>query len=542
MRKKVACPGCVSQGRDRSADNLSLFPDDPSRGWCMACQKAYSVDGSTTLREVKNNKNDGLELSALKQLPIRALTHKPITKETCEKYGVRVGMDEETGDVGKVYYPYTDQDGNIVGFKGRALPKDFFAVGRIKGLFGQSVCKKGGKLLVITEGEEDTLAAYQMLKDKGKDYNVVSLPHGASTDGSVDTATRAELEFITSHSIVVLALDNDKPGQATAKALAELICSQCRVKLLKLSRKDAGQMLIEGMGDDFEKQFYTKDFSPDAVVAGHEITLETIKKPKPVGYSLPYPELDKKLHGLRKGEITLFCAGSGIGKSTVTREISYHLATKHNLKIATIALETPVEDAARAFIAIDLNVPLHKLMFHANKIKGVDESYERLMAQDQLYFLRHWGSIESEKLVQKCHYFVKARGVDFIVLDHISMVVAGGDITDERKSIDVLMEKLTNLVVETGVGVLGVVHLKRVPGKNYNSGDEVELTDLRGSAGLEQMSWAVIGLERDQQHETQKDYSRIRVLKNRTLGFTGVADTLRYDHETGRLLAFSSEY
>jgi len=541
MRKKVACPGCREQGRDRSGNNLNTFEDDPSRGWCHVCQKAYSVDGSTPLRAVKN-KNEGMELFAVKQLPIRDLPHKPITKETCEKYDVRVGMDEETGEINKVYYPYTDQDGNVIGYKGRALPKDFFAVGRIKGLFGQNACKKSGKLLVITEGEDDCLAAYQMLKDRGKDYNVVSIPNGANNEGTIDASIRAELEFITSHGMVVLALDNDKPGQATAKALAELICSQSRVKLLKLPRKDAGQMLIEGMIEEFEKQFYTKDFSPDAIVSGSEITLEAIKKPKPVGYTIPYPELDKKLHGLRKGEITLFCAGSGIGKSTVTREISYHLATQHNLKIATIALETPIEDAARAFIAIDLNVPLHKMMFHGDKIEGVDESYDRLMVPDKLYFFRHWGSIESDSLVQKCHYFVKAKKVDFIVLDHISMVVAGGDITDERKSIDVLMEKLTNLVVETGVGVIGVVHLKRVPGKNYNSGDEVELTDLRGSAGLEQMSWTVVGLERDQQHDTQKDYSRIRVLKNRTLGFTGLADTLRYDHQTGRLLSVEAEY
>lgn len=537
MRQKAPCPGCRENGRDNSGNNLNLFPDNPSRGFCHVCQKAYSIDGSTSLRGMKS-KDSGLELASVKQLPIRDLPHKPITKATCEKYGVRVGVDESLGTIDKVYYPYTDQDGNVVGFKGRSIPKDFFVVGSIRGLFGQAACKKNAKLLVITEGEDDCLAAYQMLKERGKDYNVVSIPNGANNEGKLDAAVMAELEFITSHNLVVLALDNDKPGMATAKALAEAICSQSRVKLLKLPRKDAAQMLIDGIGDEFEKLFFTKDFSPDAIISGSDITLEMIKTPKPAGYSLPYPELDKKLHGLRKGEITLFCAGSGIGKSTVTREISYYLATVHNLKIATIALETSVEDAARAFIAIDLDVPLHKLMFHADKVAGVEESHEKLHGHDQLFYFKHWGSIESQSLIQKCHYFVKAKGVDFIVLDHISMVVAGGDITDERKSIDVLMEKLTSLVVETGVGVLAVVHLKRVPGKNYNKGDEVELVDLRGSAGLEQMSWTVVGLERDQQHVTEKDYSRIRVLKNRTLGFTGPADTLRYNHETGRLLAF----
>jgi len=34
---------------------------------------------------------------------------------------------------------------------------------------------------------------------------------------------------------------------------------------------------------------------------------------------------------------------------------------------------------------------------------------------------------------------------------------------------------------------------------------------------------------------------KIRVLKNRSIGFTGLADTLQYNHETGRLKLFGFE-
>ena len=62
------------------------------------------------------------------------------------------------------------------------------------------------------------------------------------------------------------------------------------------------------------------------------------------------------------------------------------------------------------------------------------------------------------------------------------------------------------------------------------------------SAGAEQMSWNVWALERNQQAEDgTKDLVRIRVLKNRTMGFTGLADTLRYDHTTGRLSLHQAE-
>jgi twinkle protein len=115
------------------------------------------------------------------------------------------------------------------------------------------------------------------------------------------------------------------------------------------------------------------------------------------------------------------------------------------------------------------------------------------------------------------------------------MVISASGGTNERKDIDTLMTNLAKMVVETGVGLIQIVHLKRTQGdKSFAKGGEVELTDLRGSAALEQLSWAVVGLERDQQGD-DSDFTRVRILKNRTFGFTGLCDTLKFDTSTGRL-------
>jgi twinkle protein len=45
----------------------------------------------------------------------------------------------------------------------------------------------------------------------------------------------------------------------------------------------------------------------------------------------------------------------------------------------------------------------------------------------------------------------------------------------------------------------------------------------------------VFGLERNQQDEEEPDVTRVRVLKNRWSGQTGVATSLEYGHDTGRL-------
>jgi twinkle protein len=134
-------------------------------------------------------------------------------------------------------------------------------------------------------------------------------------------------------------------------------------------------------------------------------------------------------------------------------------------------------------------------------------------------------------------------GCSFIILDHISIVVSGLDFgigDNERQMIDRLLTKLRSLVEETGCGIQAIVHLKRKNqsrGRGYNEGGRISLSDLRGSGSLEQLSDAVIGMERDQQDEGLKHLSRLRVLKCRRTGDTGEADILEYSPMTGRLLA-----
>jgi twinkle protein len=392
--------------------------------------------------------------------------------------------------------------------------------------------------VIVVEGEQDVLAAWELLQSRGKDWNVVSIPNGANEEGVLDKQTLSSLEWIASHPGVCLALDADKPGKATAKALAEALVSQTEVKIANLSpRKDTADYWEAGdVAGWFKAINGAQTYRPEAVVEGCDIDVEVLMTPKEPGIELPYPKLQRMTWGLRKGEITLLTAGSGIGKSTWVRELSYNLALNRH-KVAMIALETQMEDVARMFVAMDNNVPAHKLMFNPKCIPREQyiASTDKLFKSNQMHFFKHWGSIQAAVLRQKMHYFAKVLGVDFIILDHVSMTVAGTDTNDERKDIDVLFEGMTQVVNETGVGILPIIHLKRVQGKKFNKGDEVELTDLRGSAGAEQMSFNVWALERNQQGET-KDLVKIRVLKNRLLGFTGEADTLRYDHDTGRLL------
>jgi twinkle protein len=187
-----------------------------------------------------------------------------------------------------------------------------------------------------------------------------------------------------------------------------------------------------------------------------------------------------------------------------------------------------------------MNTPLH-IATKIDKDK-VAKSFDKLFKNNNVLFYNHFGSLEYNNLLAKVRYLIKAMGCEYIVLDHISIVVSGLKEGDERRSIDNAMTGLRSLVEETGAGLILVSHLKRPANeKGHEEGASTSLSQLRGSAGIAQLSDMVIGLERNQQSTDKSNQTTVRVLKNRFSGETGVACQLKYNSTTGRLTELFNE-
>jgi twinkle protein len=138
--------------------------------------------------------------------------------------------------------------------------------------------------------------------------------------------------------------------------------------------------------------------------------------------------------------------------------------------------------------------------------------------------------------MNRIRYMVQSLDCKTIILDHISIVISGLADGDERRLIDNTMTQLRKLVEEVKCAMFVVSHLKRPEGKlGHEEGVKTSLSHLRGSHSLAQLSDAVIGFERNQQDEISNNVMTARVLKNRFSGDTGIACSLIYNKETGRL-------
>lgn len=510
-----------------SSDANSIYSDGHS--YCFSCA-THSRGSDTTVTEFKPRETiSGLSFQGTVALPARN-----ITEETCQKFGYRMGSYQGQTCQIAVYR----RDGEEVAYKLRFRDKTFKFLGdpRNAGLYGQHLWKAGGKTLCITEGEIDALTVSQVVT-KHK-WPVVSVPNGAQ--GAVK-AVKAELEWVSSFDNVIIMFDMDAPGQQAAKDVAALLAPR-QAQIAHMPHKDANECLLKGDVVGLVNAYYqARTYQPDGIINGADLW-ETVAKPD-VRPSIPWPfeGLNKKTLGLRRGELVTVTAGSGVGKSQFCREIAYHLL-KANETVGYVALEENIRRTALGLMGLEANRPLHM------SIEGVSEedlraSFDATLGTGRVFLYDHFGSMEADNLLDKIRYLSKGLGVNWIILDHLSIVVSGIDDGDERKTIDVLMTKLRSLVEETGVGLILVSHLKRPEGKTgWEEGLQTSLNALRGSAAIAQLSDAVVGLERNQQSLEAADEVTVRVLKNRFSGDTGVAARLSYDKQTGRLAEHVFEF
>jgi twinkle protein len=289
-----------------------------------------------------------------------------------------------------------------------------------------------------------------------------------------------------------------------------------------------------------------KTFRPDGIVDGRELWSEITADQHVECIPYPYDGLNEVTLGQRRGELVTWTAGSGVGKSAITREIEYHLLMSGET-VGVLRLEESKKRSATGLMGLYLQRPIHLDLTPWSQLPEDEQAarraaYEATAGSGRWFCYDHFGSTDIDNLLSRVRYLVHGCGCNWIILDHLSIVVSGLEDGDERKTIDVVMTKLRSFVEETGCGMHLVSHLRRPEGnRGHEQGAVTSLSQLRGSHSIAQLSDMVIGAERDQQGD-DADLTTLRVLKNRFSGRTGVAAHLRYDHDTGRLAETSPDF
>ena len=538
----LPCPSCGG------SDPVALNEDGSA--WCFSCDTRFpnydkAVEGvdvapkASDIQTYRNNAMNDIEGSFV------ALDDRGISVDTAKKYGVKAVKNTSSNVIMRHYYPYYVAN-EITGYKVREPNKMFSWRGNPQGsgLFGEQLFQSGGKYITITEGECDAMSAYELL---GSKWPVVSIKNGAS--GAVRDI-RNSLEFIESFDNVIINFDNDKQGRDAAVKVARLL-SPAKAKILTLPTdfKDANDMLRQGRHRSYVSEWWAaKTYTPSGVlnVTDNKEKFDNRERKESVPY--PWEGLNDKLYGLRQGELVTLTGGTGLGKSSITRELEHWLITQTKDNVGVIALEEDWKRTVDGIMSIESNARLYVDQVREEFTKQqVDDTFNRMFdgdIKDRVWIHAHFGATDLDEIFSKIRFMIVGCNCKWVVVDHLHMLVSSATEGDERRTIDSIMTKLRSIVEETGAGMILVSHLRRVEGnRGHENGVTVGLNHLRGSQSIAQLSDCVIALERNQQSDDQieSNTTHLRILKSRYTGDVGMATHLLYDRETGRLSEVDAE-
>lgn len=514
---KGGCDNCGSSDANAHYDDGHAF--------CFSCgHYTPSEDGSVAARVPEGPRVTDL----IAQGQPRELTKRRLTEETCRRWGYTTSkMRGEPVQIANYRDPKT---GAVVAQKVRTQDKDFLFLGDAKaaGLYGQHLWK-GGRRIIITEGEIDAMSVSQAQEHR---WPVVSVPSGAQ--GAAKSLSR-QLEWLLGFEQIVLCFDNDEPGRAaTAECAALFPPGRVFIAHLPDDVKDASDMIQAGRSKELVSRLWeAKEYRPDGLVTLADIREAALVDPA-VGLPWWSPTLTAATFGRRTGEAVALGAGTGVGKSDfISQQIAADLLAGHAVG-AFLLEQQPVESAKRI----------------AGKVAGrrfhvpgdgwtrteLEAALDALSATGALYLYDNFGATDWDVIRDRIRYLAKAHGVRLFYLDHLTALAAAED--DERVALERIMAELGGLVKELNVWLLFVSHLATPDGKPHEEGGRVTIRHFKGSRAIGYWSHFMFGLERDQQAEDEEERATttFRILKDRLTGqATGRTIPLTYDGKTGLL-------
>ena len=496
---RVQCPFCSSERKKSRLKEMTLTkkPDGAILYYCHHCDANGSVQPThqeyTKLSAVPQPK---ILENALQTPHYEYLASRGISKETADKYKLFAGrkwfarLNKEADCIGFPYF----RNGSLVGVKYRAFPeKDFTQeAGGAHDFFGLDNIIPD-RPIVIVEGEIDALT----LHEAGID-NVVSVPGGAPVkvaDGKVAASEDKKFAFVWNARgvldkapYVILATDQDTPGQALAEELARRI-GKDKCRLAKFQAKDLNEVF-----NDLNRADPAADIndiiasaSPYPIAGLSEATTyadrlhDLFSKGTGKGFSTGYASLDT-IYTVAPGQLTVVTGYPSSGKSNWVDQIMVNLARDNDWKFAVCSFENQPE----IHISRLMEIYTKKRFFEgANRMTDEEKDQAFKWVTDHFLFIDSNGEDPStlDSILERARVAVKRMGVRGLVIDPYNYIELDRTNTTETDAISQMLTRVQKFCKANDCHTWFIAH----PSKIQRSGVEQPRPDGMSISGS--MAW-----------------------------------------------------
>lgn len=496
----------------KSSDAYCVRQD--GSGFCFSCSENFNAEDEKT------------DEVTMQDIRYEVMGHRSIQKKVYDFYGVETKIvDNEPVEVA---FPYGSNSLKIRDLK---IKNNMKTIGEFTkaGLFGQDKFDRGSKEgIVITEGEFDAMAAYDMLRGR---FACVSIKSGAQS-AVKDLSRRDIWDYVNSFDKIYICFDNDDPGRTAVQGLQGIFDFR-KTYHVQLSRhKDANDYTVHREHDDFEQAVLkSKRFAPDNIISSFsdiERALEEAQEEMIAEY--PFPELQDKTFGLHEGEVIVVKAPEGVGKTEFFRALEHHVLKTTNHPIALFHLEELNSTTIKAISGYELHKPatLPENISGLSK-KDVLEGYRKAVEnnEERIHIHSSFDVEDEDAFYGSMRFVVGAAGCKLVFFDHITWLATGqNEDEDERKKLDRISQRLKLMAKELKFCLVMVSHVND-DGKT------------RGSRNISKVANTVLSLNRDLLSGSNEITFMLE--KVRLGGRTGPAGSSFFYEDTGRLEAFERE-
>lgn len=481
-----------------SSDAYHLYDD--GHGYCFSCSRSTFPHKERHMEEAKPKEEYRYDFR-----PWRSISPK-----TMEFYGVTTSINGANEEV-ELNFPFSNGAIQSRGFK----EKKFRITGPINEaqLFGQDKFNAGSaRAVTITEGLGDALAVYEMMGD----FPAV----GVRSAATALKECKKSFDFLNSFEKIYLAFDNDAPGNEAKSKVASLFDFNKIYDVQLTSFKDPHEFLENGKIKEYRSAWFNaKRFLPEGIISSFaEFSGILGEKSREAACSYPFDTLNQMTYGIRWGEVNLFTALEGIGKTEIFRAIEHHILKNTDDNIGIIHLEEGKKRILQGIANYELELPVHLPDCPVGDGEVEKALQNAIRRDDRVHIYSHFGSDDPDVILNTIRFLVAVAGCKYIFLDHITMVVSGLDSDDERRALDKLSTKLAMMVEELDFTLFIISHV-----------NDEGLT--RGSRNISKIADLHVHMERNKEAEEMelRNTTFLTIRKNRFCGNTGPSSVLRFD-------------
>lgn len=493
---RVQCPFCSSERKKSRLKEMTLTKksDGAILYYCHHCDANGSVQPEHKEYQLSAVPQPKILENALQAQHYEYLQSRGISKETADKYKLFAGrkwfarLNKEADCIGFPYF----RNGSLVGVKYRSFPdKDFTQeAGGAHDFFGLDNIIPD-RPIVIVEGEIDALT----LHEAGID-NVLSVPGGAPVkvaDGKVAASEDKKFAFVWNARevldkapFVILATDQDTPGQALAEELARRIGKE-KCRLAKFDAKDLNEVFNQA--DDpsriisevlLSAQPYPIAGLSEANTYADRLN-DLFSKGTGKGFSTGYPSLDT-IYTVAPGQLTVVTGYPSSGKSNWVDQIMVNLARDNDWKFAVCSFENQPE----IHISRLMEIYTKKRFFDgAQRMSEPDKEMAFKWVNEHFLFIDSNGEEPStlDSILERARVAVKRMGVRGLVIDPYNYIELNRENISETDAISQMLTRVQKFCKAHDVHTWFIAH----PSKIQRSGVEQPRPDGMSISGS--MAW-----------------------------------------------------